>query len=64
MIETCHVANDDCDAPAGFGIPGVGVSVGRRAARFRCGDCDQPVCGKCSTGRGRARRCYYCEAAE
>src|SRR5512139_3921673 len=67
--EPCNVANNDCEAPAGFGNT-YGVYVndyhGGNGAKYTCYRCGLPVCGKCSKvmqymGYGKQRICDNCQ---
>ena len=67
--EPCHVANDDCEAPAGYRCGGLGGGIydntEEAAAEFRCFGCDQPVCAPCSQvipwfNHGEQRICDNC----
>jgi len=58
-IETCHVVDQFCEAPANLDPPD--------AAKYECVSCGQPVCGKCSSLRKykdrqlRQRICNDCQ---
>jgi hypothetical protein len=59
MIETCHVANAECDQPANLARQCL------RPMRTKCFVCGLPVCKKCSRLRhvatyGRRRVCDNC----
>lgn len=60
----CHVADQFCKAPAGYGVGG-GVASGTVMARCFCFQCGLPVCANCSTLRlvkGKRRRiCNVCQ---
>lgn len=61
--EPCSVCDEDCEAPAGYGV-GDGVIPGDSSAEFTCDECSEPVCGACSKfqGKGKSKRrvCNYC----
>jgi hypothetical protein len=62
-IETCHVVNDGCDAPAGY-LAGDGVVEGDIPADYVCYHCGQAVCGPCSSMIRGKRTCSYCKEDE
>lgn len=67
MTKTCEVSGDDCLAPAGYQVGGMGGGIiqGTKPARATCFACGLPVCSNCSTFRewarfGRKRVCDEC----
>lgn len=67
MFDHCHVSGDNCLAPAGHGIKGMGFAHGDKAAKAICFQCGEPVCSACSRrvrtivkGK-RVRVCEYCQ---
>lgn len=61
----CHVAGNNCIAPAGYGTS-QGYAYGTKNAKLKCYACGMPVCGKCSatirwSGRLVTRRRRVCD---
>ena len=68
---TCGVANENCSAPAAWGVGG-SLMTGyyenedrRKQAKFECFVCGEPVCGRCSRvvdylTYGKQRVCDNC----
>lgn len=60
MKQTCHVANSQCEAPAGWRVgSGVGINTSQ-FTKLKCDVCGEPVCSKCSTVKKKIRTCDDC----
>lgn len=65
---TCVVSEGECEAPAGWGISGLGSADGYTSTKTTCYVCGQPACKKCSRivawyGK-RVRACINCVPEE
>jgi len=56
-VETCHVVDSGCTAPAGFLGASSAVLDGTDWADFECEICGEWTCENCSDGAGHCNRC-------
>lgn len=59
--ESCHIADQHCLAPAGYGINGgggAGANNNLPDSLPECPACGQPVCENCAYENGLCRECY------
>lgn len=65
--EPCSVADDGCNAPAGYMTGGEAIVQSGASAKYECYGCSNSVCGSCSQPhpkkRGK-RLCNYCLEVE
>lgn len=62
--EPCSIANEGCEAPAGWGGAGGSIEDNPEAnAEFECAECSGPVCMACSVeaSNGTERICADCD---
>lgn len=64
-MNTCVVSDNECEAPAGWGISGLGYAQGTESVgKTKCYICGEPVCLKCSNlvtwYAKRVRACLNC----
>lgn len=63
--EPCSVANENCEAPAGWSAGGGLIENDEANAQFECSNCREPVCGACSREvRHGGRMCDECAGSE
>jgi hypothetical protein len=58
------VESSDCEAPAGYRTGRGSVGLPQRTGLARCGYCDEPVCGPCSTEVDGQRVCLTHDETE
>lgn len=56
--ECCHIANDGCEAPAGYMVGGHAIDVDPEEVgeTDECPSCGEPTCASCMVGEV----CFYC----